>query len=135
MKGVIYASLESDEGNFLYAFSGKSGALLWRYRVEGHTLPAFSLVGGIVYFTDGTDNNYLYALDGRNGQLLSKYELDRPSRVVLNWDSWNYSNPTIADGLIYVSGDRILYALNVSGASPLTGPSDLDAQVAIGRAL
>jgi outer membrane protein assembly factor BamB len=39
------------------------------------------------------------------------------------------------DDFIYISAGSALYALSVSGASPLTAPSDLDAQVAIGRAL
>jgi RNA polymerase sigma-70 factor (ECF subfamily) len=132
--GVVYACMERESSEYtLYAFSGESKTKLWQYRMPRRTRSSFSVVAGVVYFAAGMSNNYLYTLDGKSGQLLEKYELERSTQIVLNWDSWNYSDPTVADGFIYVCAEHQLYALNTSGVSPFTGAFDIDEQVAIGR--
>jgi len=71
--------LVGDEGtNTLYAFDGKSGSLLWKFKTGDliWSPPAIGDIDGdgkleVVF---GSWDNYLYALNGEDGSLLWKFE-------------------------------------------------------------
>ncbi len=106
--------LVGDQGtNTLYAFDGKSGSLLWKFKTNGgiDSSPAIGDIDGngkpeVVF--DSKDNN-LYALNGEDGSLLWKFET---GKSVIN-------SPAIGDidddgklEVVFGSGDKNLYILD-----------------------
>ena len=108
--------LVGDEGtNTLYAFDGKSGSLLWKFKTGGavSSSPAIGDIDGdgkpeVVF---GSDDNYLYILDGTNGNLKWKYQTGNDIE----------SSPALGDvdrngkiDIAVASGDGYLYLFEVN---------------------
>ncbi len=97
--GAVYVS---DGGLNLYALSASTGALLWKYMVEGG-LSSPAVANGVVYVGSGI--NYVYALNASDGTLKWRYT----TGLSVN------SSPAVASGVVYVgSDDSNVYALNAS---------------------
>lgn len=95
----------------VYAFSARTGRLVWRYDTKGEDMPSVVYVDGRIYFGNG--DGHVYALDARTG---------RPVWIahVGGFDSMSSANfwrdPATGETLILVgfSDPNYLYALNAS---------------------
>lgn len=97
--GVVYIS--SLDRN-VYALNAKTGALLWKYRVDWYISTAAAEVRGVVYVW--TDQSHLYALSASSGVLLWTFTAP----------DGNQSSPSLANGVLYLTGNQDIYALDAS---------------------
>ena len=85
------------------ALNASTGALLWKYRIEGTISSSPVVYNGVVYA--GSWDNNLYALDAATGTLLWNYLTGGEVR----------SSPAVAHGIVYFgSQDNNLYALDAT---------------------
>ena len=122
------------EKGTLYAFTQRSGSLLWQFTSEtGAAIQNAPAVGGGKVFVECLDNN-LYALNAANGQLLWKFP--RPD------GSLGYSAPLFDSGAVYIAGETTLYKLDAAtgkelwkafvGGKSLSTPALSDKAVIVG---
>jgi len=99
--GMVYAGTD---GYDFYALDADTGQLLWSdpSRLQRYSGP--SVADGIVYFIAEEDYLYLRALNANTGAQLWQYTLV---------DDYVASTPTVANGMVYVSGTSSqIYALD-----------------------
>ena len=90
--------------NAIYALDAANGQVVWEYRTLGENMPTFVYSQGNLYVANG--NGAVYAFNARTG--IREWKVDIGSYVSM-------SSPTLADGILYVSGAHPynLYAINV----------------------
>lgn len=101
--GVVYVC---SANLYTYAFSGASGALLWKHNTGFANTSAPTVLSGTVYVGSGS----IYALDMRNGA--QRWQFATPDVVT--------SSPLIVNGVLYTGsyGDHV-YALDVASGKPI----------------
>lgn len=96
-----------------------TGAMLWRYKTQGKSIPAAaSIVAGVVYL--GSQEGNVYALNASDGTVL--WHFSTGAAVV--------ASPTVVNSVVYIgSSDGNLYALNASTGKALwhyrAGPANV----------
>ncbi len=99
-------------GAYLYALDQSDGTQVWRSSIEAQaraSSPAIAEDGSIVV---GSYANKLFRFD-RDGNLLRAWAAG----------NWFRSSPTLANGHIYIgNGDGKLYAFDLEGVDPASGP-------------
>ncbi len=108
----FYPFLSSDKPlqdplDAIYALNADTGALIWKYGLEGPVFGSPAVANGLVYVS-GVD--HLFALDAGTGVLIWQYALTNQSQ---------YCSPTIVNNIVYfTSGSRVL-ALNATNGTLL----------------
>lgn len=103
----------SDGGEIL-SFDGATGAINWRYAVQGAVNRAPTVAGELLFAVDGT--NAIYALDRTSGEWRWQYRRDAPGRFAV----FGEAPPTAADGRVHVGfSDGVLVTLSASDGAVL----------------
>ncbi len=91
--------------NAIYALDAANGQVVWEYRTLGENMPTFIYSQGTLYVANG--NGAVYAFNARTG--VRQWKVSIGSYVSM-------SSPTLANGVLYVSGAHPydLYAINVA---------------------
>ena len=103
----------------VYALKATNGAKLWNYKTSGEVDSSPAVVNGVVYIgcygptatepSTVSNNGNVFALNATDGDQLWDY----PTSYVVS------SSPAVVDGVLYVGGGNIVYALG----SPMPSPS------------
>ena len=105
-QGKVFVN--SDDGT-VYALNDTTGAVLWSFSTAGGrgltSAPAYA--NGVVYVSD--DGNNLYALNAKNGNVIWQE----------NGVAISDTDPTVANGVLYVEGNDEVKALDASNGNVL----------------
>ena len=95
---------------YVFCLNASTGGTIWTYdATPGRVESGITVQDGVVYF--GTLNNYAYALNATNSHFLWRYQTGGSV----------YSSPAVDDDLLCIgSDDGKVYALNISGSTPIS---------------
>lgn len=88
--------LVGTDGGELIAFGATTGAIVWRYRVQGAIVRRPIIAGDLVYFVDGT--NAVFALERKTGVWKWQYRREAPAEFAL----FGESAPRVVDGRVHI---------------------------------
>ena len=105
VNGVFYTA---DTAGNVYALNARTGTLLWKTTAGSSVTSSLTVVNSVVYI--GSSDNQepaVYALNALTGGLIWKHPLA---------DSLTFTDPSpaVANGIVYVSSDQNLSALDAS---------------------
>jgi len=128
--GIVFARSWEGDIRRVYALESQTGALRWQYHPKDcHVWHALVAEGTVYFSMISGDQRQLHALSEKSGELLWTFDFTgiggRYGKTLLL---------DARDGIVSVSIGNALYAL-AGGERGRVTPSDLDAQIAIGRAL
>jgi outer membrane protein assembly factor BamB len=95
----------TDSLDAIYALNADTGALIWKYGIDGPAFGSPAVANGVVYVS-GVDN--LFALDANTGALLWQYGLTYTSQ---------YCSPTVVNNIVYFASGPYVYALNATSGA------------------
>lgn len=95
----------SDSLDAIYALNADTGALIWKYGIDGPVFGSPAVANGVVYVSGV---NSLFALDASTGALVWHYGLTYQSQ---------YCSPTIVNNIVYFTSGPDVYALNATSGA------------------
>ncbi|MEU6374767.1 serine/threonine-protein kinase [Streptomyces sp. NPDC046909] len=135
---LVYVSDEK----YLYALDATTGEQRWKFRTNDGTFRTSAAVADKVLYVGNTEDGLLYALDATTGEERWKVDIPMVSGespvvhgglahvptlsgelyavdAVKGTTRWTFTNgggrsPAVANGVVYISGDRYLYAVHAT---------------------
>jgi outer membrane protein assembly factor BamB len=105
--GLVYCP---DYSGILHCFDADTGAAVWTHDLKSPIWGSALVADGKVYL--GTENRRLWVLAaGRDKRVLAEINLGSPS----------YTTPVVANGVLYVTSQRWLYAVQAPSAATAAG--------------
>jgi eukaryotic-like serine/threonine-protein kinase len=102
--GIVYVG---DEDKNLYALNAKDGKLKWKFKT-GASIDSSPIVDGNLVYIASKDG-YLYACDKNLGTEKWKFKIGETKEYSGDYED---SSPVVAEGIVYMQGKNIYYAVN-----------------------
>jgi outer membrane protein assembly factor BamB len=106
----------NDNWSDFYAFNASNGAVIWDYKdpSASYFVSSSVVADGIVFFCRGpNENGIIKALNASTGVLLWNFTVNG-----------GISSPTEANGVVFIVGDRNIYALNATNGDKIWDASN-----------